>query len=139
MFLPNVFGDKLFDDYLDFPSFTGRRDNSLMKTDIKDEGDHYELMVDMPGFNKEDVKAQLSDGYLTIEAETKTQNDETDDEGKYIRRERFIGSCSRSFYVGDDIKQEDIKARFDKGVLSISVKKVEELPPEEEDKFISIE
>lgn len=111
----------------------------MMKTDIKDAGDHFELMMDMPGFKKEDVQAQLKDGMLTIEANTSTSNDEKDENGKYIRRERFTGSCSRSFYVGEGVTQEDIKAKFEDGILKICVPKAEDKPQIEENKYIAIE
>ncbi len=123
---------------MDFP-VRGRTENQLMKTDIKDAGDHFELQMEMPGFKKEDVKAQLKDGMLTIEAATSTNNDQKDEDGRYIRRERFTGSCSRSFYVGETIKQEDIKARFEDGILKICVPKEENKPQIEENKYISIE
>ncbi len=96
---------------------------SVMKTDVKETEDSYELDVDMPGFKKEDVKAELKDGYLTINASTKNESNEKDKKGKYVRRERYYGSCSRSFYVGKEVKQEDIKAKFEDGVLKISVPK----------------
>ena len=138
MLLPIIFGERLFDDFMDFP-VRGRTENQLMKTDIKDAGDHFELQMEMPGFKKEDVKAQLKDGMLTIEAATSTNNDQKDEDGRYIRRERFTGSCSRSFYVGETIKQEDIKARFEDGILKICVPKEENKPQIEENKYISIE
>ena len=138
MLLPSIFGERLFDDFMDFP-FRGKMENQMMKTDIKDAGDHFELLMDMPGFKKEDVKAQLKDGMLTIEANTNTSNDEKDENGRYIRRERFTGSCSRSFYVGDNVTQEDIKAKFEDGILKISVPKVENKPQIEENKYIAIE
>lgn len=138
MLLPSTFGERLFDDFMDFP-FRGRVENNLMKTDIKDAGDHFELLMEMPGFRKEDVKAQLKDGTLTIEASTNTSNDQKDEDGKYIRRERFAGSCSRSFYVGEGVTQDEIKAKFEDGVLKICVPKQEEKPQIEENKYISIE
>ena len=93
----------------------------------------------MPGFNKEDLKAELKEGYLTISASTNKDNGEKDENGKYIRRERYVGSCSRSFYVGEEIKQDDIKAKFENGILKISVPKKEAQPKVEEDKHIAIE
>ena len=138
MLLPSIFGERLFDDFMDFP-FRGKMENQMMKTDIKDAGDHFELMMDMPQFKKEDVKAQLKDGMLTIEANTSTANDEKDENGRYIRRERFTGSCSRSFYVGENVTQEDIKAKFEDGILKICVPKVENKPQIEENKYIAIE
>ena len=110
-----------------------------MKTDVRDTKDGYELDIDMPGFAKEDIKAELKDGYLTISAASKKDNDQKDENGKYIRRERYAGSCSRSFYVGDQISQEDVKAKFENGILKLSIPKKEEKPAVEENKYISIE
>ena len=138
MLLPSIFGERLFDDFMDFP-VRGRTENQLMKTNIKDAGDHFGLQMGMPGFKKEDVKAQLKDGMLTIEAATSTNNDQKDEDGRYIRRERFTGSCSRSFYVGEDVQQEDIKAEFKHGILKLFVPKKEAKPAVEEKKHIAIE
>jgi HSP20 family molecular chaperone IbpA len=113
--------------------------SSVMKTDIKEKEGGFELDIDLPGYKKEDVKAQLKDGYMTISAETSQENDEKDDNGKYIRRERYSGTCSRSFYVGEDITEEDIKAKFDNGILKVFVPKKEAKPPVEENKYIAIE
>ena len=110
-----------------------------MKTDIRETDGSFELDIDMPGFNKEDLKAELKEGYLTISASTNKDNGEKDENGRYIRRERYVGSCSRSFYVGEDIKQDDIKAKFENGILKISVPKKEAQPKVEEDKHIAIE
>ena len=110
-----------------------------MKSDVKDAGDHFELSMDLPGFSKDDVKMQLKDGVLNIEATTKTEKDEKDEKGKYIRRERFQGTCTRSFYVGENLTDEDIKARFVDGVLTVCVPKKEDKPQIEENKYIAIE
>jgi HSP20 family molecular chaperone IbpA len=110
-----------------------------MKTDIKETEGGFELDIDLPGYKKDDVKAQLKEGYMTITAETSQDNDEKDDDGKYIRRERYYGTCSRSFYVGDEITESDIKAKFDNGILKVFVPKKEAQPAVEEDKYISIE
>ena len=93
----------------------------------------------MPGFDKGDIKAELKNGYLTISASSHKNNDEKDNDGRYTRRERYSGSCSRSFYVGGDVKQEDIKAKFENGILKVTVPKKEEKPAVEENKYISIE
>ncbi|HJC58629.1 MAG TPA: Hsp20/alpha crystallin family protein [Candidatus Eisenbergiella intestinipullorum] len=139
MLLPSIFGEDLFDDWMDFP-FRTNTSTSLMKTDIRETDNSYELDMDMPGFEKGDIKAELKNGYLTISASSKKNNDEKDKEGKYIRRERYSGSCSRSFYVGEDIRQEDIKAKFENGILKVTVPKKEEKPAvEENNKYISIE
>ena len=122
----------------DFP-FRGSRSTGLMKTDVKETDNSYELDMDMPGFEKEDIRAELKNGYLTVSASSHKNNDEKDNDGKYIRRERYSGSCSRSFYVGEDVKQEDIKAKFENGILKVSIPKKEEKPAVEENKHIAIE
>ncbi len=138
MLMPSIFGENLFDDFMDFP-FGGKKINTMMKTDIRDTDSTYELDIDMPGFKKEDIKAQLKDGYLTISASTSANNDEQDKDGRYIRRERYAGSCSRSFYVGEGVKEEDIRAKFENGILKLSIPKVENKPQVEEQKYIAIE
>jgi HSP20 family molecular chaperone IbpA len=143
MFMPSVFGENLFDGFFDDFARPARRPEgsaaSVMKTDVKELDDHFELDIDLPGYKKEDVQAQLKDGYLTINAVTKTENDQKNEEGKYIRRERFYGSCSRTFYVGEDVTEDDIKARFENGILKVIVPKIEAKPAVEEKKYISIE
>ena len=139
MLLPSIFGEDLFDDWMmDFP-FRGNASTGLMKTDVKETENSYELDMDMPGFEKGDIKDKQKNGYLTISASSHKNNDEKDNDGKYIRRERYSGSCSRSFYVGEDVKQEDIKAKFENGILKVTVPKKEEKPAVEENKYISIE
>ena len=125
MLMPSIFGENLFDDWMDFPferEFFGRRnplygknEKNLMKTDVKEVENGYEVAMDLPGFKKEDISAKLENGYLTITASKGLDKDEKNEEGKYIRRERYSGSCSRSFYVGDGVTEEDIKARFKAG------------------------
>ena len=125
----------LFDDFFR-PTFPEMRHN-LMKTDISEKDGQYELNMELPGYQKEDVKLSLKDGYLLVEAEHKDDKEEKDKKGKVIRQERYFGSCSRSFYVGASVKEEDIKASFVNGELHISVPKAkEELP---ETKYIAIE
>ena len=136
--MPSIFGENLFDDFMDFP-FGGKKINTMMKTDIRDTDSTYELDIDMPGFKKEDIKAQLKDGYLTISTSTSANNDEQDKDGRYIRRERYAGSCSRSFYVGEGVKEEEIRAKFENGILKLSIPKVENKPQVEEKKYIAIE
>ena len=118
MLMPSIFGENLLDDFFGEP-FGGYdySESGLMTTDVKDTDKGYEVTMNMPGVKKEDVKAELKDGYLTVSAETNTKKDEKAEDGKYIRRERYSGSCSRSFYVGDGVKQEDIKAKFEDGTL----------------------
>lgn len=147
MLRPSIFNDNLFDDFFEFPFFDDRAErklyghnaNNLMKTDIKEHKDGYELEIDLPGFKKDDLQAELKDGYLTISASKQLNQDEKEKEtGKYIRRERYSGSCQRSFYVGEGITQEDIKAEFKHGILRLIVPKKEAVPEVEERKFVSI-
>ena len=141
----SYFGENLFDDlFEDFarPMRTASHYNTstgIMRTDVKENDNSYELDIDLPGCKKENVKAELKNGYLTISAETNQSNDQKDEDGKYIRRERYYGSCSRSFYVGEDITQEDIKAKFEDGILKVSVPKKEAKPAVEEGRYIQIE
>ena len=130
--------DNMFDDFFKDPFFTRNNSVKVMKTDIQEKDDKYILDMDLPGYDKEDIKAQLKDGYLTISAQKNTTNDEKDEEGNYIRRERYCGKCSRSFYVGDSIKEEDIKASFNNGILELTFPK--EVPQKEEEmKYITID
>ena len=130
--------DNMFDDFFKDPFFTRNNSVKVMKTDIQEKDDKYILDMDLPGYDKEDIKAQLKDGYLTISAQKNTANDEKDEDGNYIRRERYCGKCSRSFYVGDSIKEEDIKANFNNGILELTFPK--EVPQKEEEmKYITID
>ena len=112
---------------------------SLMRTDIKETDAGFELTIDLPGFKKEDIQAELKDGYLTIAAQTQSESEDKDEKGTYVRKERFSGKCSRTFYVGDDIEEDDIRAKFEDGVLKIAVPKKQEQPKLEEKKTIAIE
>ena len=142
MYMPALFNDSLFDDF--FTDFTDNKRRPMakplpgvMKTDIKENDKEYELTIELPGYKKENVNAELKDGYLIINA-TNEKNEEEKDEKGYIRKERYFGSCSRSFFVGKNLKEEDIKAKFDNGVLTLNgPKEVEKLP--EEKKYIAIE
>jgi HSP20 family molecular chaperone IbpA len=113
--------------------------NGLMQTDVEEKDNGYEITMNLPGFKKEDVKGEIKDGYLTVTASTNTSNDEKDKDGKFIRRERYSGTCSRSFYVGEEVTENDIKAKFTDGVLKIAVPKKEAKPAVEESKYIAIE
>jgi len=146
MLMPSIFGENLFDEFFnDFtrPSKAVMRyqtpSSSVMRTDIKETENGFELDIDLPGFKKSDVQAELKEGYLTISASTSKDDGEKDKDGKYIRRERYYGSCSRSFYVGEAVTQEDIKARFEDGILKVSVPKKEMKPEVEESKYIAME
>ena len=138
----NFFNDFLSDPF-DFGFFgsdtTPKSTASLMKTDVKETPSAYELDIDLPGFKKENVEISLDDGYLTINAHTEHKEEDKDEEGSYLRKERFVGSCRRSFYVGDEISEEDISAKFDNGILKINVPKKELPKPEDRKRLISID
>lgn len=140
MLMPSIFTNTYFNDFFEDP-FKGLDYNTsgLMTTDVKDTKDGYEMTMNLPGVKKEDIQAELKDGYLTINAVSNSNKDEKDKDGKYIRKERYSGSCSRSFYVGDAVTQDDVKAKFENGVLTLEVPKKEEAPKVEEKKYISIE
>ncbi|MCF2567682.1 Hsp20/alpha crystallin family protein [Mediterraneibacter glycyrrhizinilyticus] len=134
MLMPSIFGDNLFDDdWMDFPfdrDFWGKKNplygknaNRVMKTDIREHDRGYELDVDLPGFKKDEIKVELENGYLTISAAKGLDKDEQDKQGKYIRRERYAGAMQRSFYVGDAVTEEDVKAKFEDGILRLSIPK----------------
>ena len=131
-----TYRNNIFDDLFNTPFFT-RSEANMMKTDIKEHDGGYELTVDLPGVKKDDIKAELNDGYLTITAENNSSKDEKDEKGKYICRERYSGSYSRSFYVGDAVTEEDIKAKFENGTLTMDIPKKEALP-EKQNKYIAI-
>lgn len=153
MLMPSIFGEDMFDDFMrDFPFFDDRTGNriekklygnhakNLMKTDIKETENGYELEMDLPGFKKDEVTTELKDGYLTISAAKGLDQDEQEKEtGKYIRRERYAGACQRSFYVGEEITEEDIKGEFKHGILKLLIPKKEAKPQVETKKYISIE
>ena len=151
MLMPSIFGEDLFDDFFGFPfddkemkkaekKLYGRRGKNLMKTDIKETDSAYELEMDLPGFKKDEIKVSLENGYLTISAARGLDQDEQEKHtGRYIRRERYAGSCERTFYVGEDLTQEDIKAEFKHGILKLTIPKKEEQPAVEDKKYIAIE
>ncbi|GLB30874.1 molecular chaperone Hsp20 [Lacrimispora amygdalina] len=139
MMMPSIFGESLLSNWMDFPfdrSVFGTKE--FMKTDVKEVDNGYELDIDLPGFQKDDIKARLTDGYLTITASKGENKEEKDKEGRYIRRERYSGSMSRSFYVGNAVKEEDIRARFENGILKLSVPKNKKTEIEQNN-YISIE
>ena len=126
-----------FDAFFDGPAPVGKPAPNLMKADVKETETGFELLIDLPGVQKENVTAELKDGYLEVSAETHSKSEDKDDKGTYLRKERFDGKCSRSFYVGDDISEDDITAKFDNGVLTIDVPKKTK-PALEEKKTIAI-
>ena len=147
--LPSIFGENLFDDFFDddffrMPAWTGRdplygkRGKNLMKTDVRETDTSYELDVDLPGFKKDEINVDLQNGYLTIQASKGLDEDEKDQQGRYIRQERYAGACSRSFYVGKGVEPEEIGAKFENGILEISVPK-ETKKPEVKSTSVSIQ
>ena len=153
MLMPSIFGENLFDDFFgDFPFYYddramkdaekklyGHKANHVMKTDIKEMNNGYELVVDLPGFKKDEIQMELNDGVLTISAAKGLDKDEEDKKGNYIRKERYAGSMSRSFYVGKHVTVEDVHPKYENGILSFSVPKEEAKPVEEKKNYISIE
>ncbi len=143
MYMPTIFGEDLFDELLDGFTRPVRRKGTtaaagLMKTDVTEHEDAFELGIELPGYKKENIQLQLKDGYLNIQANNNAENEEKDKKGNYVRRERFYGSCQRSFYVGDNLTEEDIKAKFEDGILKITVPKKEAKPEIEKDHYIAI-
>lgn len=132
--MPAIFRENLFDDFFndDFPTFPvlsgrdplyGKHAKNLMKTDVRETENSYELDIDLPGFKKNEINVELKDGYLSISASKGLDKEQKDNEGKYIRQERYVGSCSRSFYVGDNMDAKDVSAKFEDGILKLSLSK----------------
>lgn len=148
MLMPSIFKENLFDTFMDFPFgkefFTQNplyvdQEKRWMKTDIKETDSSYEVDIDLPGFKKEEINAKLENGYLTVSASKNVDKEEKDEKNEtYIRRERYTGHCARSFYVGDNIEQEDINAKFEDGILKLSVAK-KDAKQVEEKTYIAIE
>ena len=144
MLMPSIFGENLFDDWMDFSfpdidkKLYGKHAKNVMKTDIKEKDEGYELVVDLLGFKKDEIEVQLENGYLTISAAKGLDKDETDKNGKYLRQERYAGSMSRSFYVGEGITEEDIHGKFENGILKLDIPKAEAKRVEQK-KHIAIE
>ena len=132
--MPSIFGENLFDEFFDdgFPMIPmrsirnplyGKNAKNLMKTDVRETDNTYELDIDLPGFKKDEVQLDLKDGYLTISAAKGLDKDQEDKKGKYIRQERYAGACSRSFFVGEEIEPRDVSAKFEDGILRVSLPK----------------
>ena len=136
--VPSIFGENLFDEFFNDPfemnmllprgrdPLYGKPSKNLMKTDVRETENSYELDVDLPGFKKEDVNVELKNGYLTIATSKSLDKDEKDQKGRYIRQERYAGAMSRSFYVGEDVQPSEISAKFENGILQLSVPKAEQ-------------
>lgn len=140
--LPTIFGRDLFDDMFDdlygvrsawdpAVQLYGKHARNLMKADVRETADAYELDIDLPGFKREEIELKLQNGYMTVQASKGLDKDNKDDQGRYIRRERYTGSCSRSFYVGEQLKAEDIAAKFEDGILKIHLPKEAPRLPEQ--------
>ena len=152
MMMPSIFGETLFDDWMDFPfdddfdkyffgkknPLYGKHAKNMMKTDVKETDDTYEVDIDLPGFKKDEINAKLENGYLTISAAKGLDKDEKDKKGKYIRKERYAGAMSRSFYVGEGVTQDEIKAKYEDGILKLTVPKKDAKAVEKND-YIAIE
>mgnify|MGYP000772830960 CR=1 FL=1 len=151
MMMPSIFNDNLFDDFFRFPFYNdkdehrmekklyGHRAHNLMKTDIREKKGSYVLDIDLPGFKKDEIQMELKEGVLTVSAAKGLDKDEEKKDGTYIRKERYAGSMSRSFYVGKHVTEEDIHPKYENGMLSFSVPKEEAKPVEEKKHYISIE
>ncbi len=149
MLVPSIWGENLFDDWFDFPQWPdfdrdvnkterklyGRHPERMMKTDVHEHDDHYEIDIDLPGFKKEEIQLELSNGYMSVRA---AKEHEEEKKGKAIRKERYSGSMQRSFYVGELVTEEDIKAKYENGVLRLEVPK-KQAPKIPEKKTIMIE
>ncbi|MEE5990999.1 MAG: Hsp20/alpha crystallin family protein [Lachnospiraceae bacterium] len=142
MLLPSIFGERLLDDWMDFPDIDrklyGKHAANVMKTDVREHDGGYEVDIDLPGFKKEEISLSLENGYLSVNAAKGLDKDEKDKKGKLIRQERYAGSMTRSFYVGEAITEQEIKAKFENGVLQLSIPK-KEAPKVPEKKLIAIE
>ena len=136
MLVPRRNNFDLFDDFFE-DGFISKKERNLMKTDIREKKDRYLIDIDLPGFSKENIKITLENGYLNISAKV-SKEENHDHEEKYVHRERFFGECSRSFYVGDEIVEEDINAEFKNGILKIEIPKKEEVKKIPETKHIEI-
>ena len=143
MMMPSIFGENLFNDWMDFSfpdvdrKLYGKHVDRIMKTDVREKEDAYEVMIDLPGFKKQEVKIELKNGNLTIHA-AKTLDKEEKKEGKYIRQERYSGNMSRSFYVGENVKVQDVQAKFENGILTLDIPKKDPKKPVEENHYVTI-
>lgn len=145
MMMPSIFRENLWNDLMDFSfpeldgKMYGKRGEHIMRTDVKEHDDKYEVDIELPGFRKEDVKAELKDGYLTITALKEVNNEQKNENGKYVRRERYTGNMSRSFYVGEKVTQEEIHAKFEDGVLKLQIPKKDPKKQVEDKHYVTIE
>ena len=142
MLMPSIFGENLFDDWKDFSfpdvdkELYGKHARNMMKTDVKEKDNGYSVSIDLPGFKKDEITVQLNNGYLTISAAKGLDKDEKNKEGKYIRRERYAGAMSRCFYVGENVTESDVHAKYENGILTLDLPKEDKKAKEH---YISIE
>ncbi len=136
MMIPRRNSFDLWEDFFKDPFFN-TNESKVMRTDIKEDDNNYNIIIDLPGYEKEDIKVDIEDGYLNVTATMNNSKDESNK--KFVRRERYFGECSRSFYVGDVIKSEDIKASFKNGTLNLEIPKKEEIEQKDEKKYINID
>lgn len=146
MLMPSIFGENLFDSFMEdfaFPSIDrtlyGKNANSVMKTDVKETDGAYEVDIDLPGFKKDEIRMELDNGYLTVSAAKSMNRDEKNERGSYVRRERYAGSMSRSFYVGDHVTEQDIHPKYENGILTFNLPKQEQKVVEDKKHYIAIE
>lgn len=151
MLRPSILGESFLNDWNDWDNWMnfsfpdvekklyGKHAAHVMKTDIKEHDDGYELVVDLPGFKKDQVQVELKDGYLTISAEKGLEKDDNEKKGKYLRQERYSGSTSRTFYVGEGVTENDIHGKFENGILTLDIPKKEEKKEVEANHFVTIE
>ena len=139
MLMPRRNDFDLFDEMFNDPFFTRKPEVKLMKTDIREKDNAYLVDIDLPGYEKGDIKISVEDGYLTVSAKKESNDEEKDDKGNFIRHERFSGECSRSFYVGEDIEAEDVKASFKNGILTLDIPKKDEEKKLPEKKYVEID
>lgn len=144
MMMPSVFGENLFDDFMDFPfndfwgsknPLYGKHAKNMMKTDVRETENSYEVDIDLPGFKKDEITAQLENGCLTVSAAKGLDKDKKDEKGNYIRQERYAGAMSRSFYVGDGVTQDEVKAKYEDGILKLSIPKKAQPTVEQKNKI----
>ncbi len=146
MMMPSIFRDNLFDNFMEdfaFPDVDrmlyGKNAKNLMKTDVKETEGGYVVDIDLPGFKKDEIRMQLENGYLTVSAAKGLDKDEQNEEGNYVRRERYAGSMSRSFYVGNHVTEEDVHPKYENGILTFQIPKEERKAMEKKDRYIAIE